>query len=503
LSRWTRPLSRAARREIENRSPVPLASPVRSGLFGYQPSSDMLAYLHTYGTDGVIHPIVSRLAESVSEAEWKLWYEASSGDDQDRKPVKAHAVLDLLDHPNDFQPFSEIVESGQQHVDLVGECSIVLGFAAGLPSEMWVLRPDRIQPVPDAYNFLKGWVYTAPGDGEKIPLEPKELLRIRQPSPVDPYRGMGAVQALLRDLDAQRFTKEWQANFFKNSAVPGGMLKVDRRLGDEEFDELSTRWAQSHQGVGKAHRVAILEQSEWVQNAFSLKDLQIAELDGVGRDKALAAFGMPKSIIGIVEDVNRANAEAGEYLFARWMLKPRLNRWKSMLNRNVLKLYPSARRMVLDYADPVPENSEQALAELTAKGDVVVKLVGAGFDAAEVLELVDWPDLSYEAPPPPTLVAPPGDEPGEPGKHEPQGAGEGADPQGVDNSVDNAMRWVVRGHRDDSCCDPCRKNLGKLYRNRSDAYADYPGGAGYIKCVGAQYGNKCRCKVLKRRSDRG
>lgn len=62
-----------------------------------------------------------------------------------------------------------------------------------------------------------------------------------------------------------------------------------------------------------------------------------------------------------------------------------------------------------------------------------------------------------------------------------------------------AMRWKVVGHRDSNCCEPCRKNLGKLYRSRSAAYADYPGGAGYIKCVGAEYGNKCRCKVVKRR----
>lgn len=63
------------------------------------------------------------------------------------------------------------------------------------------------------------------------------------------------------------------------------------------------------------------------------------------------------------------------------------------------------------------------------------------------------------------------------------------------------MRWVVKGHPDDNCCDPCLKNIGHLYRNRQSAYSDYPGGKGYIKCVGAQYGNDCRCHVAKRRSD--
>jgi hypothetical protein len=64
---------------------------------------------------------------------------------------------------------------------------------------------------------------------------------------------------------------------------------------------------------------------------------------------------------------------------------------------------------------------------------------------------------------------------------------------------DAAMRWVVTGHKDDSCCDPCEKKIGTLYRSRSAAYADYPGGKSYIKCVGEEYGNHCRCRVVKRR----
>lgn len=65
--------------------------------------------------------------------------------------------------------------------------------------------------------------------------------------------------------------------------------------------------------------------------------------------------------------------------------------------------------------------------------------------------------------------------------------------------IENAMRWQVKAHIDSNVCEPCRKNDKKLYRNRTSAYADYPGGKGYIKCVGAQFGNTCRCSVAKRR----
>lgn len=501
-------LSRGARRDIENSSPVPLV-PRRRNVFSMHGagSQGMLAYLEAYASDPVIRPIVSRLQQSVSEAEWKLFVKSRTGDPQDRTPVNDHALLDFLAMPNKFMTWAEIVARGQQHWELVGETSIVLGLQPGIPFpiDAWVLRPDRITPVPDPYDFLLGWLYTAPGDGEKIPIETGELLRMVDPDPLDPYRGMGAVQALIRDLDATRYAKEWQGQFFANSAQPGGMIQLDHRVGDVQFEELQARWAESHQGLSKAHRIAILEDNaKWIQNSFSLKDLQMAELESLGRDKTLAAFGMPKSMIGVVEDVNRANAEAGVFMFARWMTKPRLQNWKQMLNRQLVPYFDPRGQLELDYTDPVPENSDANITELKTKADVVVELVKQGFDADAVLEMVDWPDLGYEAPAPPITQSP--------SPEMPPGGGEPAPNQDQPNEgtelrttirIDNAMRWVVRGHPDDNCCEPCRGKIGTLYRNRSSAYADYPPGEGYIKCIGRQYGNKCRCHVAKRRSDRG
>jgi ATP-dependent protease ClpP protease subunit len=70
--------------------------------------------------------------------------------------------------------------------------------------------------------------------------------------------------------------------------------------------------------------------------------------------------------------------------------------------------------------------------------------------------------------------------------------------QNGDGDPENALRWVVKAHIDDNTCEPCQENNGKLYRNRQAAYRDYPNGRGYTKCVGAEYGNDCRCRVVKR-----
>ncbi len=62
-----------------------------------------------------------------------------------------------------------------------------------------------------------------------------------------------------------------------------------------------------------------------------------------------------------------------------------------------------------------------------------------------------------------------------------------------------ALRWQAIEEDDDNTCEPCNVNDDKLYKNRADAYADYPNGVGYKDCVGAKYGNACRGRVVKRR----
>lgn len=488
----------------DNKSPVPFTTERRGRTMWNLPGrqhGDYVQQMETYGEDGNVFPVVNRLMSAVSSVEWKLWKKSASGAKEDRTEVTSHGVLDLLENPNPFMSRKQLMAAGQQHNDLTGETNLIVGRAPGVkyPIDLYPCRPDRLQPVPDRDRFLAGWVYSL--GSERVPLENDELLRWTQPSPLDPYRGMGPIQSIMRRLNSEKYGQEWQAAFFANSARPGGIIEVDRRLGDDEFKEMTERWRDQHQGVSKAHRVAVIENgAKWIETSYSLRDLQMAELSTVSRDVVLVAFGFPKAMLGIVEDVNRANAEAGEYMFARWLTVPRLDDWKGMFNRQLLPLFDKNlnKRYELDYESPVPENDEQAMMELEKKGAFLIAAAGAGFEVPEVLEFLNWPSLKYTAPPPPTIVAPPG------AKDEPPAKKAEPKPKAALElpAFDAAMRWVVKGEDDPNACDPCKKNHGKLYRSRAAAYADYPGGAGYIKCVGAEHGNKCRCTIVKRRGQK-
>ncbi len=389
---------------------APVSYAARSLSFAAPWRNDAEMQMRTMGSVGILFSIVHRLSNATSQAEWGLYRKAKSGRVEDRTEVTSHLALDIWNKPNDFYTRQEFVETVQQHVDLTGEGWLVVGRdkRATIPLSLWPIRPDRMSVVPDPTEFLRGYLYRGP-DGEQVPLELDEVIQLRMPNPLDPYRGMGPVQSILTDLDAVKYTAEWNRNFFLNSAEPGGIIEVDKRLSDDEWLEMTTRWREQHQGVAQAHRVAVLEQGKWVDRKYSQRDMQFAELRAVSGEVIREAFGFPKPMLGSSDDVNRANAEAAEVVFGRWLVVPRLERWKGALNNDFLPLFGSAARgLEFDYVSPVPEDAAAVNAERASKATAAKTYIDAGFTAVSVQEALELPAaLEWEKPPPPPApVAP-------------------------------------------------------------------------------------------------
>lgn len=409
---------------LVNRSPVPFTASGGGGgilgLFTGQRGASKTDQLQSMGSVGTIFSIVHALSTATAAPEWHMHRKLRPGagdncslcDAENVEMILDHPALRIINQPNDFMSRSYLFEAGQQHQDLTGETRIVVERAGSMrmPIGLWPVRPDRIEPVPSRDAFLAGFIYHGPS-GEKVPLEIDEVLTALLPDPEDPYRGMGPVQAIMREIDSARFGSEWNRMFFLNSAVPGGIIETAKRLSDGEWRELTTRWREGHKGVGNAHRVAILEGHKWVSNSYSPKDIQFKDLREVNRDTMLEAFGMSKFGIGIIDDVNRATAEAATAWFAQQMTTPRLKRWKTMFDTQLLPMFGTdSTKVEIAFANPVPADREAENAERDSKTTAWAALVAAGADPGEAADYVGIPRLKM-APKPEPVVAPPGQQP--------------------------------------------------------------------------------------------
>lgn len=391
--------------KVLDRAPRPSTVP-RAITLPFATRNDAETQMKAYGSVSTLFAIVGRITDAVSQVEWRMYRDQVDGrrvtavgsEEEARTEVIRHAALQLLNFPNPFMTRQDLFETVEQHTNLTGEgCIIVVrSELADLPLELWPVRPDRIIPVPHPENFLAGYVYLGP-DGEKVPLRLDEVIHIKLPNPLDPYRGLGPVQATLVDLDSARYSAEWNRNFFLNGAEPGGHLETELNLGDDDYNDLVTRWREQHQGVWNAHRVAVLEGGvKWKDRQFTMKDMQFAELRGVSREIIREAFGIHAHMLGLSEDVNKANAQEGERSFARWIVTPRARRWKLALNRKLLPMFGvTGQGVFFDHDRIVPEDREADDRERLSKANSAAALVKVGYDPDDVAAAFGLPQMGF------------------------------------------------------------------------------------------------------------
>lgn len=383
--------------ELLAKAPIPIGGSSVNPLSTLAASSPVTKAIDAMGQVGTLFSIVNRNSNAVSQVEWKLYRKSTSRNTprETRVEVKRHAALDLWNLPNPTTPRQQYVEGFEQHIELTGESWWVIGRnpASTMPLELWYVRPDRMS-VAVGEEGVTGYVYRGPA-GVKVPLEVDQVISLLMPNPNDRFRGMGPVQSILTELDSYRFTAEWNRNFFRNSAEPGGIIELDVTLSDTEFQQMRARWTEQHRGINNAHRVAIMEGgAKWVGNQITHHDMDFVSLREVSRDTIREAFGFPKPLLGASDNVNRANADAAETMYARWVQVPRLERIKSALNHQLLPLF-GAVDLEFDYESPVPRSLDDERKDLQTASLAVARYVKAGYDPADALDALGLPPMRH------------------------------------------------------------------------------------------------------------
>lgn len=390
--------------------PVPAGNARWSGaafgaLSGYGGDAD--AQIAMYKNNTPLYSAAGFNALATAGITWRLFQSHDgrgriSGPDP-RKEILNHQAVRVWNKPNDFMHGQFFREYFSLLLELTGLVYwVVVRNAVGIPIAIWPIKRNCIVPIPDPKKFLLGYLYIGPMN-ERIPLGLDEVIPLQLVDPSDPLGGVAPAEPLMTDLESARYTSEFRRNYFKNSANPGGVIQIenDTNLTDDEFDELSERWAEQHRGVRNAHRVAIIERGKWIQNDQSLKDLMLVELRQDDRNTVYEAYRTSKALMGVAEDVNRANAEAAEYVFSKWNLVPKLARIRDALNFSFMPMFSSAAngQYYWDFDNPVPTDWQADAATTAANAHAAAELVAAGYDPVAVAEAMSLPNIPYVGPP--------------------------------------------------------------------------------------------------------
>ena len=318
--------------------------------------------MERYSKSLYVFACISKISEKVGSIEINLSQIVNSKGDM--KQISTHPALDLIYRPNKLQTKAEFLSTLIINKKTAGDAFIFkVRNNSGDVVELWNLRPDMMTVITDPLKVIAGYKFTK-ADGTTVLFQPEEIIHFKDnPDPLNVYTGISALMPASIRIQTEEFSTRYQRDFFLNSARPDAVLKSSKNLTTKQKKELRKNWNSRHKGVSNSSKIGLLTGGmEYQLISVNQKDMDYVEGTKMTRDDILVAFRMTKSVLGITEDVNRANAEAGMYVFLSETIVPEVRSIIEKLNEEML--YPDfGENLYYSFTDPTPANRELQLKE--------------------------------------------------------------------------------------------------------------------------------------------
>ena len=283
---------------------------------------------------------------------------------EDVEEVLEHPFLKLLAKVNDFMNGFELMENLSSFQDLCGNAYwlIIRDNLLGVPSELWPLMPQNVKPVPHKTKFISHYEYKV--GQEKHIIQVEDLIHFRPFNPRNTLYGMGPLEACVMAADLSINMNQYETSLMANRAQPDWALMYPVEAGSPGGDavkRIKREWNKEYRGVKKVGRIGVLTGgAELKQLSLSPKEMNFLQGRKWTREEICNVYGVPISKF-TSDNVNRANAEAGEYGYMKDTVLPRLRKIEQKLNEKLLPMFDE--RLFCAFENPVPQDKEFRLKE--------------------------------------------------------------------------------------------------------------------------------------------
>jgi len=211
--------------------------------------------------------------------------------------------------------------------------------------ELWPLPPESVTVCRDDQR-RKVFDVIDPGNGGRTRYSLGAIIHIRGMS-LDGLVGLSPIALARLAIGRGLAADDFAAGFYRNSAVPRGVLELDGELEAADAERLRERW-QSLYGGQNAHRVAILEGGVTFKPiTMPLEDAQFVETEKLTVQKIARIFRVPASMIEGDKggSLTYSTVEGDALNFERYSLRPWIVRIEQALARD-RDLFPGEGRAV-------------------------------------------------------------------------------------------------------------------------------------------------------------
>lgn len=297
----------------------------------------------------IVYACTSLIGEALGD--YMPYLEQKRGDNWERID---HEFIDLLRQPagrdlakkaNSFSHFDLFEATGIFQV-LQGDAFwyMALGKQTGLPREIIILRADKVGTDIDSKTGDINGYFIRRSDGDPIPLEVNEVLRLPLFNPESPYKGKSIVEAGSDYIETDEGTSAYTKNFFKNGAGLSGVLNVKGEVTKGAFKKFVHAWRDKYEGTGNAGKVAILRDSDasFEKVGLGLDELDMGGLRKMSLEDVAMMFKVPLPLLGRITEgssFGRGNIETLEYIFAKWNIDKKMKRFDAVISFALARYY--------------------------------------------------------------------------------------------------------------------------------------------------------------------
>lgn len=267
-------------------------------------------------------------------------YQRLEGGGKERAPN--HPLYTVLhDIANDEMTSYTLRETLMSHLLLWGNAYAEIEWNnAGEVRALWPLRPDQTLPQRNA-ETQKLEYHTILPDGTQVILPFERVLHIPGLG-FDGIIGYSPIAMAKQAIGLSLATEEFGARFFSNGAHPSGIVEYPGKLSDQAYERYKKDVEEKHQGLGKSHRIMILEEGlKYHQVGIPPEDAQFLETRKFQLNEIARIYRVPPHMIGDLDRATFSNIEHQSIEFVVHTVRPWLVRWEQAIK---LKLFTPLER---------------------------------------------------------------------------------------------------------------------------------------------------------------
>jgi len=281
------------------------------------------------------------LAESVATLPL-LVYERLPGEQGKRRAPDFYLYELLHDKPNPYLNSFEFRELMQVHLLLWGNAyAEIESDSRGRIMALWPLVPGAMETVSRGASGLV-YEYRLP-DGTLKKIPGFALLHLRGLG-TNGLTGLSPIGLARQAIGLGLAAEQFGAGFFGNGAQLSGILKHPLQLSDEAEKSLRESWQELYSGIGKAHRIAILEEGmEYERIGVPPEDAQFLETRKFQVTEIARIYRVPPHMLGDLDRATFSNIEHQSLEFVMHSLQPWLVRWEMAIAQQLMTAAERAR----------------------------------------------------------------------------------------------------------------------------------------------------------------